>query len=79
MHPKSLQSANCISVNPLKAVLLCSILGLKQRYVDRKELLSLGSDLEVGNVQIQAGSAKHCIIVIVHVKSRSRILFTIYF
>jgi len=30
MHPKSLQSANCISVNPLKAVLLCSILGLKQ-------------------------------------------------
>jgi hypothetical protein len=29
-HPKSLRSANCISVNPLKAVLLCSILGLKQ-------------------------------------------------
>jgi hypothetical protein len=47
--------------------------------VDRKELLSLASDLEVGNVQIQAGTAKHCIIVIVHVKSRSRILFTIYF
>lgn len=47
--------------------------------MDRKELLSLASDLEVGNVQIQAGTAKHCITVIVHVKSRSRVLFTIYF
>lgn len=57
----------------------CVQFWVQSRYVNRKELPSLAPDLEVGNLQIQAGTAKCCFIVIVCVRSRSRILFTIYF